>query len=78
VRRALGEGAARFAAAAGEDYELLVAMPPGARARLRPLGCRLTRVGTVVRVPGRPRFVDATGRLVSLTTAGFDHFRAQR
>jgi thiamine-monophosphate kinase len=77
-RRALGARATRFAATAGEDFELLVAMPAGARARLRSLGCRLTRVGTVVSGPPRPRFVDATGRPVTLTGGGFDHFRARR
>jgi thiamine-monophosphate kinase len=77
ARRALGGRAARFAATAGEDYELLVALPAGARARLGPLGCRLTRVGTVVRGPSRPRFLDARGRPVALTSAGFDHFRAR-
>jgi len=78
ARRALGARATRFAATAGEDYELLVAMPASARARLHPLGCRLTHVGTVVAEPRRPRFVDATGRPVTLTTGGFDHFRAAR
>ena len=78
-RRALGEEAARFAAAAGEDYELLVAIPPArspALGRLRPrLGCRLTRIGRVL--PGRPaiRVLDAAGGRVALSRAGFDHFR---
>jgi thiamine-monophosphate kinase len=74
-RRALGRRAARFAATAGEDYELLVAMPPAAQARLRRLGCRLTRVGNVVAGLPRPRFVDARGRAVRLEAPGFDHFR---
>src|SRR5262249_21417790 len=52
-RRALGPRAARFAATAGEDYELLVAMPAAAAARLGRLGCRLTRIGTVT--AGAPR-----------------------
>jgi thiamine-monophosphate kinase len=74
-RRALGPAAARFAATAGEDYELLVAMSPVGHARLRGLGCRLTRVGEVVAGPPRPRFVDARGRSVRLAFAGYDHFR---
>ncbi len=74
-RRALGAGAARFAVTAGEDYELLVAMPPVERARLRGLGCRLTRIGEVVAGPPRPRFLDATGRAVRLALTGYDHFR---
>src|SRR5205823_3940354 len=48
-RRAFGgPAAALFAATAGEDYELLVALPPRAERALprlrRRLGCRLTRV----------------------------------
>jgi len=74
-RRALGSDAARFAATAGEDYELLVAMPPSARARLRGLDCALTRIGEVVAGPPRPRFVDTTGRPVALGRTGYDHFR---
>ena len=74
-RRALGPRAARFAATAGEDYELLVAMPAAARARLRDLRCRLTRIGTVVSGGPRVRFVGADGRLVALPAGGFDHFR---
>lgn len=73
VRRALGAGAAAFATTAGEDYELLVALPPS----VRPpggLGCALTHVGDVV--AGRPEatFVDAHGRPVRLATRGWDHF----
>jgi thiamine-monophosphate kinase len=77
-RRALGPRAARFAATAGEDYELLVAMPAAARARLRGLGCRLTRIGTVVAGGPRARFLDADGRPVALGAGGFDHFRGRR
>ncbi len=78
-RRALGAAASRFAATAGEDYELVVIAPPGARAalgRLAPrLGCRLTRSGHIVR--GRDVvLVDARGiRLRSGRARGFDHFR---
>lgn len=76
-RRALGPAAARFAATAGEDYELLVAIPPVAHTRLRRLGCRLTRIGEVVAGPLRPRFFDAAGRPVGLAAPGFDHFRGR-
>ena len=78
-RRALGDEAARFAATSGEDYELLVAVPPRAERalaglRLR-LGCRLTRIGRIV--AGRPvvRVLDAAGQPVATRRAGFDHFR---
>ena len=67
--------AARFAATAGEDYALLVAMPDAARTRLRGLGCRLTRIGTVTKGAPRARFVGADGRAVALAAGGFDHFR---
>ena len=77
-RRALGTAAARFAATAGEDYELLVALPPAAEARLPRVGCRLTRIGEVVAGAPRPRFVDAAGRAVRLAAAGYDHFPARR
>ncbi|TMA60075.1 MAG: thiamine-monophosphate kinase [Deltaproteobacteria bacterium] len=78
-RRALGDDAPRFAATAGEDYELLVAVPARAEralARLRTrLGCRLTRIGRIV--AGRPvvRVLDAAGQPVATRRAGFDHFR---
>jgi thiamine-monophosphate kinase len=75
-RRGLGGRAAAFAATAGEDYELLLAVPPRrvrALARLR-LGCRLTAIGRVL--GGRPRVrVLERGRPVRLGRAGFDHFR---
>jgi len=77
-RRALGTAAARFAATAGEDYELLVALPPAAEARLPRVGCRLTRIGEVVAGAPRSRFVDAAGRTVRLPAAGYDHFPARR
>lgn len=78
-RRALGARAAAFAITAGEDYELLVAVPAARRralARLRArLGCRLTAVGRIA--AGRPavRVLDARGRPVRLPRRGFDHFR---
>jgi thiamine-monophosphate kinase len=78
-RRALGRRAARFAATAGEDYELLLAVPAdreGALARLRPaLGCRLTRIGRIVDGPRGVQVLDAQGRRVRLARGGFDHFR---
>ena len=79
-RRAFGgPAAALFAATAGEDYELLVALPPHAERALprlrRRLGCRLTRVGRIV--AGRPvvRLLDRAGRPLAAPRPGFDHFR---
>jgi len=71
-----GEAPSHFAAAGGEDYELLVAMPEGfgvegARDVREEIGVPLVRVGHVVTRPG-VRLLDG-GRPVSLE--GFDHFR---
>jgi thiamine-monophosphate kinase len=77
-RRVLEDRAAVFAATAGEDYELLVAIPPGSGRtleRLRPrLGCRLTAVGRVVRGRPRVRLLDGAGRTCRVVRPGFDHF----
>ncbi len=78
-RRAMGTSATRFAATAGEDYELLCTASAGRRRRLERLasrlGCRLTRIGRIV--AGRPavRLLDARDRPLRLPRAGFDHFR---
>jgi thiamine-monophosphate kinase len=78
-RHALGRDATRFAATAGEDYELLVTAPPSRRSRLERLaprlGCRLTRIGRIR--AGRPavRLLDVRGRPLRLGRTGFDHFR---
>jgi thiamine-monophosphate kinase len=76
-RAALGNGAAEFAATAGEDYELLVAVPARrvrALARLA-RGCPITCVGRIV--DGRPvvRVRSVGGAIVRLRRKGFDHFR---
>jgi thiamine-monophosphate kinase len=78
-RRMLGARAAAFAAVAGEDYELVIAVPARALGRLarirRRLGCRLTEVGRVV--AGRPavRVLGPGGRHARVAHPGFDHFR---
>jgi thiamine-monophosphate kinase len=82
-RRALGPAAPVFAATAGEDYELLVALPPSrgvsAIAHLRTrLGCPLTLIGRVVAGAPAVRLVDAGGRRVRGVRRGFDHFRRAR
>lgn len=73
---AAGERPARFAAAGGEDYELLVAMPHGfgekeAGEFAASGGLPLVRVGRVGGAPGARLLED--GRPVFLE--GFDHFR---
>ncbi len=78
-RRALGGRAAAFAAQAGEDYELVVAVPPARESALRRvaprLGCRITLVGRLL--AGRPvvRVRAPDGRAVRVARGGFDHFR---
>jgi thiamine-monophosphate kinase len=73
--RRAGARGRRLAATGGEDYELLFTVPPHRVARLgrASLGCRVTRIGTVVAGAG-VRVVDA-GAPVRLRHAGFDHFR---
>ena len=66
----------RFAAEGGEDYELLVALPPAfgeadVRAFERACGLALTRIGRAVR--GRGVRARLAGR--SLSLRGYDHFR---
>ena len=66
----------RAAAASGEEYELLVALPrrfgaAQARALRRATGVRLTRIGTCAR--GRGVAVTDHGRPIA-PPAGFDHF----
>jgi thiamine-monophosphate kinase len=77
--RRLGARAPHLAAVAGEDYELLVTVPhrrERALTRLRAhLGCRLTRVGRVVAGAPAVRVLDAAGRRVRISRAGYDHFR---
>ena len=73
--RALGRRGRLLAATGGEDYELLFTVPAARLARLareRP-GCRITRIGTVVRGAG-VTVRDADGRIMALPHAGFDHF----
>lgn len=66
----------QFAAEGGEDFELLVALPPGFGPAdvgefERACGIALTRIGTVAR--GRGVRAELTGRRLDLH--GYDHFR---
>lgn len=74
--RRLDLPAARFAAEGGEDYELLVALPPefgheGARAFASACGLSLTRIGRASDGSG----VHATLAGRPLALQGYDHFR---
>jgi thiamine-monophosphate kinase len=78
-RRALGPAAARFALTAGEDYELLFAVPrvrEAALARLAPrLGCRITRIGRMTKGSPWISLVAGTQPRRPPPRGGFDHFR---
>ncbi|HET9276349.1 MAG TPA: thiamine-phosphate kinase, partial [Gemmatimonadales bacterium] len=75
VTAAAGAPAAELAARGGEDYELLVAMPPDfgdavAALATEEVGVGLTRIGAVV--PGSGVRLSLDGRDVALTS--YDHF----
>lgn len=66
-------------AAAGDDYEILAAVPPSAAHAFeidaRSAGLAVTEIGHVMAGdPGRLRIVDATGSDVQLQSEGWDHF----
>jgi thiamine-monophosphate kinase len=69
----LGITAGQFAAEAGEDYELLVALPPGfggAADFTRECGIGLTKIGSAGQGSG-VRFLSQEGEL---RLKGYDHF----
>jgi thiamine-monophosphate kinase len=72
------ERACDAALAGGEDYELLVAVPPGrvgqAHAAARKVGDRLTAIGEVSAGRG-VRVLDSAGRRVRPRARGHDHLR---
>lgn len=69
VCEARGWDAERMAIAGGEDYELLVAVPPG---RLEEAGAELRPVGRVV---DEGRWLVRAGEREPLPEGGWDHFR---
>lgn len=73
-RRVFGANAVARAATGGEDYELLVAVPPRRMRALErlDLGCRITEIGRIV--AGRPT-VRVPGTSWARRPGGFDHFR---
>jgi thiamine-monophosphate kinase len=59
----------------GEDFELLLAVPPESAAAIlndRPLGCPITRIGELVPEKGL-WLADATGSRTPLTPTGWQH-----
>lgn len=79
--RACGADAAlarRCLLAGGDDYELLFAAPPAARAAIAGiatrLGLALHRIGTLSDRAGELWLREADGRLLASTARGYDHF----
>lgn len=69
---ALGDAFLPTCLTGGDDYELLMAVPPGRAAQL-PVECRMTRIGTFV--PGKGvRVLDADGADMALDRPGWSHF----
>ncbi len=92
VQEAFPERALAWAAAGGEDYQLVFTAPPqvfgSALAALAAAGVHAVEIGTIgplepapakagERAAGPVRLVDAAGRLVQLAQAGWDHFAAR-
>ena len=63
---------------AGEDYELLFAVPPGKRdvadGLARSLDWPLTAIGTIQPGTGRLAVQEASGAVHPLRAGGYDHF----
>ena len=79
VAREAGEDPALFAAAGGEDYELLIAVEPGAWGALagafvRKFGRPLAPVGRLLEDPAR-REATRAGSSIPFPAPGFTHFR---
>jgi len=72
----LGREAIEFVAGGGEEYELLLVLPPTrvsvVRRELARLDCPLTVVGRVEQGSGA-RLIDAAGKPVRLSSAGWEH-----
>jgi thiamine-monophosphate kinase len=62
----------------GDDYELLVAVPPGWAAAFEAAaeiaGTAITRIGQATDGNGLLRVIDAGGNTIDLSTSGFSHF----
>ncbi len=77
---AIGADARQLALAGGEDYELCFTVrPERAEALLAAwdeaaAGCPIARIGSVVADRKVRRALDAAGRGIALSAAGFDHF----
>jgi len=78
---ATGRAAVTDALGGGEDFELLVSVPPGrlrqAR-RVAPRDAPLTVIGRITPARRGLSVIDANGRRHPLPQAGYEHFRPQR
>jgi thiamine-monophosphate kinase len=65
-----------YALSGGEDYELLLTVPPGKIKRLQSLHFPVTEIGTIKR--GKTvLLVDGSNRKRRLQPGGYDHFRGR-
>jgi len=66
------------AASGGDDYELILAVPPaecaGFEAAAAAAGVAATRIGEAVAGKGAPRFVDGEGEPIAFARGSFSHF----
>ena len=70
-----GQSPLAHALADGEDFELILAVPPGAAKRMladQPLGVPLAVIGEFIDIPGLWQ-QDAAGRRVPLAPRGYEH-----
>ncbi len=76
---ALGEVPELLALSGGEDYELLISIPPGRAedlaAAIRPTGTKLTQVGEVVSRDSGCVLEDGASVVELAVLGGFDHFK---
>lgn len=66
--------AIELALTAGDDFELCFTVPPEKQTALADLGIPCTCIGVIEESPGL-RILDESGALLTVSRAGFDHFR---
>jgi len=76
--RAAGEGWLETCLTGGDDYELLLAVPPSQEAALRAVaearGVAVTRIGAFHSGPAQVKVLAANGEPLALTKGGWSHF----
>lgn len=72
------DDARQLAVSGGDDYELCFTAPAEnqikIQEKLKALGCRCTRIGTIVSGSGVLRWFDATGNELNWSPTGYEHF----